>query len=398
MSKRTSLLLVGLFLSVGQLVGADEPLTAPSNWSEIVKSWTDRAGTEHPMKVIYTAKVFTAGRMRGSLLLGTPGGKQPFANIHPPEDLTVTSHGTLLFHGTRWRQDTEGKTWSATFDKIVNTQEKQAFDGRCWTGYHVIDEEPSHRSRPGWVETKASADMRAQLPQLIPWMLVLNPFDVSSSAISPSEWFPSGDLTTVTIDDCEMLRQELQSTKLGESELLIDPTTDLRVRRFTRGSKSRGFITIEISYAQHEGYGWYPSHYRCTTTKPENTGVDFEFDCDVNSIEFDAKIDDADFSLSFPPGTVVRDTETNSRNPITYFVKRDGSPRMITREEWVAGLRYDELEEADAGTLVVPVPVQQPVRQFISTLRFAAVISCALLTALLMTIWWLTKPRLRTWL
>ena len=80
-----------------------------------------------------------------------------------------------------------------------------------------------------------------------------------------------------------------------------------------------------IDYRKDPKYGWIPMHWfsACGGTQARTS------DCTVIRFAFNEKLPLEMFVPKFPPGTPVRDRTTGQQ----YVVQKDGSKRLITREE-----------------------------------------------------------------
>lgn len=80
-----------------------------------------------------------------------------------------------------------------------------------------------------------------------------------------------------------------------------------------------------IDYRKDSKYGWIPSHWfwACGGTQARTSN------CTVIRFAFNEKLPPEMFVPKFPPGTPVRDRTSGQQ----YVVQKDGSKRLITREE-----------------------------------------------------------------
>lgn len=309
-------------------------------WNDVVQSWTDRANRLPAFSVEYSEEVFTHSDVPENA--GSKGRKSKYSNPIAPGDLTVTSKTTFLADRMKWKLTTVGDTWSSELEQIIPITSARAFDGQIRTGYEILGGEASHKSRPGWVESRQSGCLFTRQPQLIPWMILLRPFEVGCSVISPDQWAPEGPLQEYYLNDTDgaLLRQELKSNQgNGGIELLLDARREFALRRYRSGN-----VEVEIEFKEYPGYGWLPDQYHSISFDQQSGDVSYRLNVKVNSIQFGVPVQDSDFRLDFPPGTVVRDTTTGDGTPKTYYVKSDGTEREITPREWAAGIQYSRLE------------------------------------------------------
>jgi hypothetical protein len=80
-----------------------------------------------------------------------------------------------------------------------------------------------------------------------------------------------------------------------------------------------------IDYRKDAKYGWIPSHWKSSCSGPQARTVD----CTVIHYAINEKFTPELFAPKLPPGTPVRDRTTGQQ----YVVEKDGSKRMISREE-----------------------------------------------------------------
>jgi hypothetical protein len=80
-----------------------------------------------------------------------------------------------------------------------------------------------------------------------------------------------------------------------------------------------------IDYRKDPKYGWIPSHWKSSCPGPQARTED----CTVIRYAINQKLSPELFAPKLPPGTPVRDRTSGQQ----YVVEKDGSKRMITREE-----------------------------------------------------------------
>jgi hypothetical protein len=370
------LLYFTLAMVVPGALAVAEPQTQPERWEDVVRYWTERAKKVPTLRAKCSERTFlSAGVLRKMRSLGRGQKEQTAASQFT--DVELTADVTFHADGLRWKMESRGPTWSSLLQKVVMSDAACAFDGEKWTAYEWLDAEPSPTTRPGWAETSASGCLHSREPKLIPWMLLLRPFEAGCSVISPDQWSPHGELTRVGEGNENRFRQELRSPRLrATSELLLDPQCDLTLRRYESGR-----IIVEIDQKEYPPHGWFPKHFRCTQLTSDKSAIESEIVVDVESMELDVPATEVNLELKFPPGTIVRDMTSGADIPRTYYVRKDASVRDITPAEWGATFQYDTLEDTLAGSSISTM-ISEP-----STGRsILVIVNLAALSAILLAI------------
>jgi len=90
---------------------------------------------------------------------------------------------------------------------------------------------------------------------------------------------------------------------------------------------------IDVDYVMHEDFGWVPQAWTVFTLDEDGRRIDCQ-EHELESVRINADVSEADFSIDFPPRTLVTDRRDGS--PSSFFVEDDGTHRPISEDEKLA--------------------------------------------------------------
>jgi hypothetical protein len=245
----------------------------------------------------------------------------------------------LLNHRVRYAED--GAIWSPEDADYVSAKHDTAFDGttrkRLYErvgGKHpngVLDSEP---------DVTSLADVQVVL-------LALCPLDSQWSLLTTTNGRIANKPAYADGRRCVVIEETRPDGYVIER--WFDAERDYIFARYVRRDL-RGRITHQIDCAskKDESYGWIPSGWRDINYDAEGAVIQIKTTT-VTAYKIQLPVAAADFTLEFPPKTLVSDY----RNRTTHIVRHDGI-RRITHPERARRATYEQLLATDEGQAALP--------------------------------------------
>jgi hypothetical protein len=217
-----------------------------------------------------------------------------------PDDISHRRRRFVLSADDRSRSEEDGSEWDGNKKTYVPKRTVDVFDGKARSTFfedRFAEPHAYFQIRGGNIFGKDARNLPLRMA-LCPLRQGIGEFGAVNLVLTDE---------TATIDDHALLVLKADSKKLW-----IDPEKDfLPVKR---EDEHREFIDkkIEISYQRDKTHGWVPSSW--TTTLLSQTGkITWQDTMTVTEFSINKPVDDSEFKLSLPAGTVIRDYGTGEQ-------------------------------------------------------------------------------------
>ncbi len=318
-------LLVGGLLS-GPPVDADNP--AP--WlRDVLHGWRVREAR------------YQSGRVEWSLTTSAPAAAVDAAApreaaSHPSPPGTVVTRGVFEFDDVRGRVDVEVRTEPAAASLVQPRRLITCFDGLERREYR----QSKDAAPDAWSLEPQARGLLAlyEQPDWAPLAWVFRPLNPGFTALEPAAYVPEPALVRLGEIACRVLVAERQETR---SVLWLDPARHDLILRYEVESRGRPQLRYDLEYDNRRPpmlVGW-----RRVRVHDHETGSCSTSSGRVLAVTTNQPIDPERFTIPFPPGTIV---DIYGRDGGKHLVRRNGSMRRITPEEWRAKLSPEELEQS----------------------------------------------------
>jgi hypothetical protein len=318
-------LLVGGLLS-GSPLEADEP--AP--WlRDVLRGWRVREAR------------YQSGRVEWSLTTSAqaivPHGASPAdSESQPSPPVTIVTRGVFEFDDVRGRVDVEVHTEPAATPWDQPRRLITCFDGVERREYRrSVDAAPDAWS----LEPRATGLLALhEQPDWAPLAWVFRPLNPGFTTLEPAAYVPEPALVHLGEVPCRVLVAKRQETC---SRLWLDPARHDLILRYETESRGRPQLRYDLEYDNQRPprlVGW-----RRVRVHDDETGRSSTSSGRVLAVTTNQPIDPERFTIPFPAGAIV---DIYGRDGGKHLVRRSGSMRRITPEEWRAKLTPEELENS----------------------------------------------------
>lgn len=304
-----------------------------------------QAAWEVRQKKIKTARVkwkethiYSAGFM--SDMWKCLGPRTTLINPHnltvPPQTTTLEVTGALVIDKDRYRYDYYMPAWSKKQQKMIATPCHAVTSRGRQVGFSP-EGEGDKRYPYGRVSTGRN-HIDPGVPQLRAIAMSLTPLIPTLQVIYLSSYRIAAQQVLVKDIGCFELSIHYPGILPAYEKFYLDPAKDYNVVRHDNLSTDKTTQTLNVNYQQLNSGLWVPSSWKLEVRRPSK--ATYLLEGEVTDIVVNGKVDSATFSLDFPPGTLVNDSQKKQR----YMVRSDGSKRVFQRSE-LADKDYQQLKE-----------------------------------------------------
>ena len=111
---------------------------------------------------------------------------------------------------------------------------------------------------------------------------------------------------------------------------------------------------MDLGYKQGDDARWQLAGWKTVVYRGNTDKLALQIDADIKACELNAKIEESDLALEFPPGTWVND---NIRK-VSYILRSDGTERIVTKAETRnPGVSYKDLATTETGLAGTSAPL-----------------------------------------
>ncbi len=302
-----------------------------------------RQASEKRQASAQTAKITWTHRetlFKGSMSVRFPPPLTKASDIHPPQDATHEGSGIMLLNGDQARISRTSMVWHLSRKRFHKDQTESVIKGTQYTSL-------IHYGSQEWPQGRLSKDGWRNDAEILIWPALMALRGVDDRVVREAGIKSYTAARRLVVDgrpSVEITRERTETQ--GESKLLVDDSPGYPIRRIDTFQRDGNLATRIIIVANKTIDGLaYPVEWKISTfrnrTQLDSTHVQ------VNSLDLHPTLTGGDFSLDFPVGTYVIDTQTNTMQE--YIVREDGSKRVVLPEERGAG--YHALVNSETGGL-----------------------------------------------
>lgn len=262
-------------------------------------------------------------------------GKPPMPES-PPRDYLVKGTRRFSFSGVNTHDSYEDQAWDPIGNRLYSTKCVEVFNGKL---FKSLDNPSSGQENyPAGIIKKAPQAGGALKFPLLPILLTLRGVhpDYFNSL---SQFRLSGNTVPIAGRSCLELVRASQRGQ-GQEVLFVDPERDYVVAKMVILDEGKPTWQWTAKYRTDATVGWVPYtwEYLLLTRKGHRTGAGRRT---VVRYEINAKLDDSEFDIRFPPGTKV-DDEVSFGQYVVYTISETGERNRVVPA--VQGSTYDELQ------------------------------------------------------
>jgi hypothetical protein len=305
----------------------------------IRKKWQERQDKVKSLKCEIDAKEIIH-KGSGNALLAFLKSADEIREPSPKNDVTVTGNKKLsLGVGGEMRYECHVPIWDATANTLVPLVRIDTHDGK---EHRAVNNRSSLQSNyaTGDIATRE----RSQSSSLLGLYPVLHFCRACEKKyVYASEHFELGrrSLTVLNRPVVELVR-ESKPTKQLEA-LFLDAERDYILVRRTLDVAGKRAIQLDVQYEKNPQHGWIPARWEYIFKSGQENLPVHSGTATVVNWELESVVDSSEFSLRFPPGTLV--TDASGTKEVRFVVQPDGSAGK--RIPSTSMTSYEELNKAD---------------------------------------------------
>lgn len=321
--------------------GQDQVAQGPTIKS-IEAAWKARQDKIKSVRAAWSEKhVLSAGYLsyienKFALLSQGDAGK---SRVSPPKETAITIEGGLVFDQKRYHIKTGVAAWAAKTNQLYVDKYQMVFQNglqKTLNGVTHPDFFPAGGQGKG-----SQGVLGVSRPQLRPILIAFAPVHPSLRVVNLGEYQLSAQRPVINKIVCVRLtRPRLRATS-PFSELILDPAKGYNVVRQEIQTKMI-YQRIDISYRNDNGH-WVPQEWTIVTQHEAKKSHQLLISGVMTTCKINAIVTAKEFSLDFPPGTVVNDSTRKGQRLI---IGRDGRAHEIPKAIYY--LSHDDwMEYAD---------------------------------------------------
>lgn len=304
---------------------------APVTVAMIQKAWEDRQSRVKSARVTWVARqTDTKGSL--SLLMGKRGN--PHGKTIPPQDTSFDVPSSLFLDGEKVKYRRHEQQWSHKQGGYRRAEYISVFDGIG--GKALWQYGTGKKDHPTGSVRHEVYFLDAAAPDLRPLLMTYRALTPTLRCCDIREYSLTGRRAMVSGRSCLELQRQARGGETVE-RLWIDPGRDYLVLRYTVIRKERVEHKIDVRFRRGSSEtGWLPQGWDIVTLSQAGQ-VLYSSRATVTDIQINSGINDAEFGLDFPPGSLIGDLKASQ----WYWVKPNGDKRIIQKGE--RALTYEQL-------------------------------------------------------
>lgn len=294
---------------------------------EIGAAWTERQEQIQTFDVEWEQSLTMAAN---SVRIG------PNDELFPPEDLTyvntyrVVGKNGMLFHSHN------GPDWQPHAGSFRDLDFQKAFDGHETRDLWQSEEYGEHPS--GYIAGGTRIDAAGNY-HIQGATLCFRPLISDFSGIgSLGEWSPTNRAGSIEGVDCLILER---ARGPGVERLWLAEDGDYRVLRHEMVARDLVFSQLTIEYEEREDVGNVISSFKHLLLNPRSGKPRHSFTSEVRRLAINEPVEDEQFRIEFPPGTIVNEGGERS------IVTKAAELRPVAPGEIEAGATWEDLMRSD---------------------------------------------------
>jgi hypothetical protein len=282
---------------------------------------------------------------KGSWLSGKKGELgDAEGRVVPPADTTDDTSHRLVMDGHKIRYFSDTLLLSSEGELVhrKNTVVRTESGGKSFSEANGAIPYPS-----GFVLPPVPRE-QAQLDEPSPYavLVTLRPLDLTTAYFAdfPGRYRLVPGTSMVEGHACVQVKEEPLRPQFPFRTVWLDPARDFVVVRLIVTRQNVPMIQLTFHEFSHSENSWVP--IRWTRTELRDGGsVSTSATATVSDFAIGKPVDLKEFTLSFPPGTLVEDVPANR----SYIVKEGGTNRLILDEELGEDMTYERLLTTETG-------------------------------------------------
>lgn len=318
-----------------------------------------------------TAKITWSQRetiFKGSLSRRLPPPFTPAGDTQPPQDATHEGSGGLLLNADQARISRTAVVWHFSLRRFHNDQTESLIKGKQYS--RLI-----HYGSQEWPQGRLSKDGWQNEAEVVIWPMLMALRGADEQIVNAAGIASYSSARRVTVDGqpcVELTRQRTEYT--GERKLVLSESPGYPLKRMDIFDP-QGILEIRttiIADRTVDGLA-YPSEW--TISSYYDKKIEYTVSVKTGQFDLHPKFTGEDFSLNFPVGAYVVDTQGEAMKE--YIVRPDGTNRVVLPEERGAG--YQALVNSETGDLARPLSGRQRSLPFVTVVGGALVLLAVLL-------------------
>ncbi len=307
---------------------------------KIVKAWQDREGR---IKTFRFSWVKEHVRSRGSFLSPEWGrGKNPDLKTVPEETTSyeefysaINDGGKIRFTRSRMEGSVDHILRRQETTSVANGKDCRVFRARGAVEYPL-----------GEIGQEKVNPMDLTDPEFFPLLMILRPFHPVLGSFNGQSTVRNMTLesriVTVAKRPCYQLKLVDPSSSVVQF-FWVDSERDFTLVR--RSLTQEGKLLAQIDWEDYKLNGriWIPHRWKMVWMRDDRSVLSSGTSI-VKEFSINSAVDEKEFELEFPVGTLVRE---RGSHPVDYILREGGNKRLVTLEEW--GATYEQLLASESG-------------------------------------------------
>lgn len=261
----------------------------------------------------------------------------------PAKDIEFERTVKVSFSGDMMRYSREGAVWEDSLGELINRTYISTFDGETSRRFYSDDDTVPRRFVPVGFDNAVARNLESNYYMMAPVLLSFRGCIPDMGGREFEAFHVSPKTAQADGSQCLILAREDDKIHLSE-EFWVDARRDFVIVLIERTLPGK-VTSLQVTYQDDKTHGWVPSTWKWIATAPQSGRIFEQAVATVTQYEINTEIPRAEFGLTFPAGTIVRDRRRNED-----YVQRDGNEkRRITQGEIARGATYDELLRTESG-------------------------------------------------
>jgi hypothetical protein len=316
------------FVAVVIALGSSSPASADEEATRkaVIRAWKKKEQETSSFRFEWTNKVIDSKE-----------------NLPVPakEDVVFQGKSSIIVSGSRMSTSFDGPSWVQ--DRFLPQLHRNAFDGNSSKSLRVFV--PSERKHPiGDINsTRINPDANSNF--CIPIQLAFRAFHPVMGRFDENKLQVINEKCFISDKECIQIDQKKPNYV---ARCWVDPKRDYAIVRYAMVFDGFPTFQCDVEYKRGPKFGWVPESWHSVLINRHSKTISLDEDhhAQVTNFEINGPVEDYEFQLEFPPGTVGMDWINDQR----FVVLGDGTIRVATRAEDERGMTYDELLHSETKT------------------------------------------------
>lgn len=307
---------------------------------EIQRAWTRREHDSPTGRIVWSEQILDPKGTRGSFR-DTEDSQE-----YPLEDTTYPAHRTLIWSGDAMKYESERKLFNHNLKAYLDSSYKTVSGG---DGTRTLDTGGGSEYPRGRLGASQYIEARQDV-ELLPVLYWIRPLSTQGSEIKLADCRLLPETRAVEGRACVVLQRRRNG---AIDEWSVDTERDYLILRYDLTVEAKPRIRMDLGYKQGDDAGWQLAGWKTVVYRGNSGKLALQIDADVMTCELNAKIEESDLALEFPPGTWVND---NIRK-VNYILRSDGTERVVTKAEMrKPDVTYKDIVTTETGLAGTSAP------------------------------------------